>query len=95
MCWVFGTGAPILDCNFEYNKKENMLEMTIKQKPLIQDRMTSMLNNEFSTISEKEFSVPTRLNLMRYYKGSLTIIVHETDANEQDSCIHRIQIEGE
>lgn len=72
-----------------------MLEMTIKQKPLIQDRMTSMLNNEFSTISEKEFSVPTRLNLMRYYKGSLTIIVHETDANEQDSCIHRIQIEGE
>ena len=32
---------------------------------------------------------------MRYYKGSLTIIVHETDANEQDSCIHRIQVEGE
>ena len=38
-CWVFGTGAPLLDCKFEYNKKENMLEMTIKQKPLVQDRM--------------------------------------------------------
>jgi aminopeptidase N len=37
--WIYGTGAPLISCDFTYNKKENILEVMIKQRPLQLSRL--------------------------------------------------------
>lgn len=93
--WIYGTGAPQMECSFEYIPKQHAVKLTLAQRPLVWSHLKSKANSQFPEPAENDFQVPMRVNLMRVYKGPLTVIIHETDKFEKDSAHQTIFVEGE
>ena len=93
--WIYGTGAPFLECHFEYIARQHAVELTLMQRPLVWSHLKSKANSQFPEQADNDFQVPMRVNLMRVYKGPLTVIIHETDKFEKDSAHQTIFVEGE
>ena len=94
--WIYGTGACDFEVTINYNKRENAIDLTVKQKPLFEKFLKSPSNIEFEAIHDnKDYHIPLRINCVRYYEGPLNLIIHETDGSEQDSYHKTISIKGE
>lgn len=93
--WIYGTGAPLLQCKFSHNKKNNSLDLTIQQTPLLNSYLESVANKQFESLGNSNYEVPVRLNAMRFYNGPLSIIIYETDGFDIDSFQRVINVEGE
>ena len=93
--WIYGIGAPFLHCSFEHNRKNNSLDLKLTQTPLFQNYLASPANSQFPHLSDSNYRIPFRLNLMRFYTGPLTIIIFETDGYEMDSSKHVVNVDGE
>ncbi|OMJ84518.1 hypothetical protein SteCoe_14324 [Stentor coeruleus] len=93
--WIYGTGAPLLQCKFSYNKRDNTLDFSLDQTPLFQSYLDSSANKQFSSLGNTNYSVPLRMNMMRFYTGPLSIIIYETDGSEIESFKKDIEVNKE
>ena len=93
--WIYGTGAPLLQCKFSYNKRDNVLDFSLDQSPLFQSYLDSSANKQFPSLGNTNYQVPLRLNMMRFYSGQISIIIYETDGTEIESFKKDIEINKE
>jgi Bromodomain len=93
--WIYGTGAPLLQCKFSYNKRDNTLDFSLDQSPLFQSYLDSSANKQFPSLGNTNYQVPLRLNMMRFYTGPISIIIYETDGMEIESFKKDIEVNRE
>lgn len=93
--WIYGTGAPLLKFKFSYNKRDNTLDFTVDQTPIFQGYLNSSCNKQFSSLGNTNYSVPLRMNMMRFYSGPISLMIYETDGMEIEIDIKTIEVNKE
>ena len=93
--WIYGTGAPLLQCKFSYNKRDNTLDISLDQTPLFSSYLDSSANKQFPSLGNTNYQIPLRMNMMRFYTGPISIIIYETDGTEIESFKKDIEVNKE
>ena len=93
--WIYGTGAPLLKCEFSYNKKDNALDFKLEQCPIFQNYLDSSANKQFNSLGNTNYSIPMRINMMRFYTGPLNLMIYETDGTDTEIDIKSIEVDKE
>jgi len=66
----------------------------VSQSPLFENFLKTHANIEYIQINDREYEMPLIISSLRFYKGAVTVEIHETDGYDDDSSYRPIQIEG-